>query len=511
MTAVFVDAAAVDETQPPETYLPSSVSAALRLLAVPGSVGAKPPVDAHVVPREMSDARLLVHQLVMADHGVGDLSQAWVEEELRLLEAVERVKAWLDFQGLAALRRLREAVDEVVRDRNDSICAAKGRGLTELGLAHESDSVCVDEAMLATGLSQFEVTRRLQLARDEDGRGNGLLCSLAQGDVGLERALRIHHDTRHLGWDQARAVAARLLTRNADGSIRSDRAVRRELRRQVALHVARSAEAEAAAVAERTCYAVLEHDGTGTLVVTGEAGRVTAAAERVDTLARRLRADGDRRTLEQLRSDVTLDLVLFGWASAEGVAESAHATFVGTAPVAHVNVVIGLTTLLGLGSGIAEIPGYGYLSGEHARQLCLARGSVWRRLVTDPATGTALELSTRRYRPTAAMADQVAALDQVCRAPGCVVPAHHCDIDHQRAWPAGPTTVANLGDKHRRHHNHKTRGVWTVEAEDGGGMVWRTASGRRYRTERHDYDDPLSRPVSEMELEVAGAEDLPPF
>ncbi|HEU4998430.1 MAG TPA: HNH endonuclease, partial [Lapillicoccus sp.] len=63
----------------------------------------------------------------------------------------------------------------------------------------------------------------------------------------------------------------------------------------------------------------------------------------------------------------------------------------------------------------------------------------------------------------------------------------------------------------RRHHNHKTRGVWTAEAEDGGGIVWRTASGRRYRTDRHDYDDPLGRPVTDTEIELALAEDPPPF
>jgi hypothetical protein len=511
MTTVTVDHAPLDAAQRPASYLPGPVIEALRLVAVPESVVPDQPVDAEIVPREISDARLLVHQLVMADHRVGDLPQPWIDEELRLLEAVERAKAWLDFQGLAALRRLREAMGELVRDRDDSVCMSTGRGLSETALAHESDAATVDEAMLATGLSQFEVTRRLELAQDEDGRGGGLLGALARGDVGLERALRIHHDTRDLGWDQARAVAARLLTRNADGSIRSGRAVRRELRRQVALHVARSAEARAAAVEDRTSYAVLEHDGTGTMVITGEAGRVTAAAERVDGLARRLRADGDRRTLEQLRSDVALDLVLFGWASPDRVPEAAQSTFVGTAPVAHVNVVVGLATLLGLDDGIGEVPGYGYLSGEHARQLCLARGSVWRRIVTDPATGTALELSTGRYRPTAAMADQVAAFDQVCRSPGCVVPAHQCDIDHQRAWPAGPTTVANLSAKHRRHHNHKTRGVWTAEAEVGGGIVWRTASGRRYRTDRHDYDDPLGRPVSDTEIERALAEDPPPF
>ena len=59
----------------------------------------------------------------------------------------------------------------------------------------------------------------------------------------------------------------------------------------------------------------LDPDGTGCLRVTGEAGRVAAAMERVEDVARRLRGDGDARTLTQLRSDVAFDLLLYGWAN----------------------------------------------------------------------------------------------------------------------------------------------------------------------------------------------------
>jgi hypothetical protein len=216
------------------------------------------------------------------------------------------------------------------------------------------------------------------------------------------------------------------------------------------------------------------------VVVTGEAGRITAAAERVDDLARRLRADGDRRTLTQLRSDVALDLLLYGWCTPEEVTgESAWqsaGTFVGHAPAAHVNVVVGLTTLLALDNAPAEIPGYGTCPAS----IALARGSVWRRLVTDPVTGAALDLSTNRYRPTAAMADFVAALDMVCRAPGCAIPAYRCDLDHNRPWPTGPTTVRNLSGS--------TGGTTTTRPAARGprrptrtGIVWRTAAAAATR------------------------------
>jgi hypothetical protein len=248
--------------------------------------------------------------------------------------------------------------------------------------------------------------------------------------------------------------------------------------------------------------------------------------ERVDDVARRLRGDGDSRTLTQLRSDVALDLLLYGWVTrddssdgTEQVPASVAATFVGQPPPARVTVVVSLATLLGEERGVGEIPGYGFISADHARQLATASGSVWRRLVTDPVTGAALDLTTHRYRPTRAMAEIVAALDAICRGPGCTTTASRCDIDHNRPWPVGPTRVANLSSKHRPHHNHKTRGTWTATTDEDGTIRWRTLSGRTYVTRRHDYDDPLGRPVTDTEVDAATArvdatspfDDPPPF
>jgi hypothetical protein len=340
--------------------------------------------------------------------------------------------------------------------------------------------------------------------------------------VTLDRAIRIHHDTRGLGAEDVHAICDRLLAPNRDGSVRTDRSFRRELRRQVALHTPDPAVALDDAVAHRSAHASLDPVGTGCLTVTGEAGRVAAAMERVEDVARRLRGDGDARTLTQLRSDVALDLLLYGWANPGDLAASsasAAATFVGQAPTARVTLVVSLATLLGEEGGVGEIPGYGYVSGEHARQLATARGSVWRRLVSDPVTGAALDLTTYRYRPTPAMANTIAALDGVCTAPGCTTPAHRCDVDHNRPWPAGPTAITNLSARHRRHHHHKTRGTWTATTDSDGVTLWRTCSARTYLTGRHNYDDPLGRPVTDVELDAAAAvaaramtfEDPPPY
>jgi hypothetical protein len=475
--------------------MPAAVRAAFERLAASG---------------EWSDAAWGVRSAVLADRRVDDRPEAWVEEELQILEAVEQVKAWADFQGLAALRRLREAVGERVRCLDEDIEAACGRGMPAHVLRAESDIATVDEVVLAVGLPEGQVSRRLDLAVDADGRGRLLHRALAEGRVSLDRAVPVHQDTRGLGVEEVHAICERLLAPNRDGSIRTDRSFRRELRRQVTLHTPDLEAARDDAIAERTAYASLDPAGTGSLTVTGEAGRVVAAMERVDDLARRFRSDGDQRTLTQLRSDVALDLLLYGWVACdapgngpEHVPASAAVMFIGQPPPARVTVVVSLATLLGEERGVGEIPGYGFVSADHARQLATARGSVWRRLVTDPVTGAALDLTTHRYRPTPAMAETVAALDAICRAPGCTTSAHRCDIDHDRPWPAGPTRIANLSSKHRPHHNHKTRGTWTATTDVDGMILWRTVVRRTYVTRRHDYDDPLGKPVSASEIDHA--------
>ncbi len=529
------------------------------------------PIDtaaATAMPREVADAFALlsaaqggvseagwaVRSAVLADRRVGDLAEGWVEEELRVLEVMERVKAWVEFVGLGALRRLREAVGERVRDLDDRVEAASGRGMSTPVRRAEADAAAVDEVVLAVGLPQWQVERRLDLAVDEDGRGWLLHGALAQGRMSVDRAVRIHQDTRGLGVEEVHAITERLLAPNRDGSVRTDRAFRRELRRQVAVHTPDPQVARDDAVADRTAYASVDPVGTGSVTVTGEAGRVVAAMERVDDVARRLRGDGDARTLTQLRSDVALDLLLYGWVTGDqppgpgkppttagpagpagpagqflGVAgsggrgvtppASTAAALVGQPPPARVSVVVSLGTLLGQEHGVGEIPGYGFISGDHARQLATARGSVWQRIVTDPVTGAALDVSTHRYRPTPAMARTVAALDAICRAPGCTTSADRCDVDHDRPWPAGPTRITNLSAKHRRHHNHKTRGTWRATTDPDGTILWRTLSGRTYLTRRHHYDDPLGRPVTDTELDHAAThaaatttfDDPPPY
>ncbi len=87
-----------------------------------------------------------------------------------------------------------------------------------------------------------------------------------------------------------------------------------------------------------------------------------------------------------------------------------------------------------------------------------------------------------RYIPTAALAWFVRCRDMTCRFPGCDEPAHHCDIDHTIAYPAGPTQASNLKCLCRKHHLIKTFWGWRDRQEPDGTVVWTSPRGQTYTT-----------------------------
>ncbi|MCL3778283.1 MULTISPECIES: HNH endonuclease signature motif containing protein [unclassified Actinomyces] len=111
----------------------------------------------------------------------------------------------------------------------------------------------------------------------------------------------------------------------------------------------------------------------------------------------------------------------------------------------------------------------------------LAAGGTWRRLVTDPLSGTVLDVGRTRYRPPAALADLVRARDVSCTHPGCQVSAGRCDIDHVRAWGEGGTTsLDNLTTLCEAHHRLKHTPGWALTRTSEGALTWRTPTGARY-------------------------------
>ncbi len=117
-----------------------------------------------------------------------------------------------------------------------------------------------------------------------------------------------------------------------------------------------------------------------------------------------------------------------------------------------VSVVVPITTLLGLDDYPGELVGHGPIPAGVAREIA-AQGS-WRRLLTDPASGTVLDYGRTTYTPPAGLADFVRARDLRCRFPTCGQPATTTDLDHTIPYPDGPTSEGNL---HASCHHHRLK------------------------------------------------------
>ncbi|HEU0087227.1 MAG TPA: DUF222 domain-containing protein [Pseudonocardiaceae bacterium] len=152
-----------------------------------------------------------------------------------------------------------------------------------------------------------------------------------------------------------------------------------------------------------------------------------------------------------------------------------------------ISVIVPITMLLGLDEHPGELVGYGPIPAALARQI--AAEGTWRRLLTDPASGTLLDYGRTTYTPPAGLADFVRARDVYCRNPICGQRAATADLDHTIAWDDGGTTNEhNLYAACRHDHLIKTFGPgWHVEQHPDGRVTWTTPTGHTYTSHPHDY------------------------
>lgn len=507
----------VTQSAPPS--VPSPSGSALRLVsrhpphvaAVIGGSGdfapcvATPAITADDVATPDVMAQL---DLVLSAAGAGGLSGVDSEHALLVVEAVESVKAWADSVSVAATASM------VAQFETDFVDLAPESPSTWgwTRFVRSCRSAAAREIQVATGLPITQCQRRVWLSACEPERVGPVLAAMKAGQVTFARALALTEATAHLDAFTAAAISTRVLrpVSTPDGqplpgvAPLSQATFLSRLRTQLVLDHGLVGEAErthAEGVKARNVRAEAQREGTGSLLITGDGPRITAAHGRVDRIARRLRKNGDARTLAQLRADVATDLLLRGW-----VPTDPTFTALGQPPVATVAVVVSLATLLGVDRGVGQIPGWGALSAQATRKLALASGSIWTRVVTDPLTGRAIEATAGTYRVPKAMAEQVNARDGTCRAPGCEIPADRGDLDHSIEWEpdggGGPTSEPNLVALHRGHHNLKTSRFWDSDQSVDGSMVWTTATGRKLMTYPYVYDHPDHLPIDDSTLET---------
>jgi hypothetical protein len=258
-----------------------------------------------------------------------------------------------------------------------------------------------------------------------------------------------------------------------------DRAIRRAVD---AIDPERAQERRAAAKNDVRIEKSHVGDGMGEIYAHLASEDVETVWAGADAHARRAKAGGDTRTLDQLRAAAVVD-----WA--EDYLMGGH----GNKPTRHgrpitVNITIDLPTFLGLTDHPGEILGAGVLLPAQAIRDLIPDAEL-RRLIIDPMTGHLLDQGRTAYRPKAALASFVSMRDVNATTPtGSLATAGTGDIDHAVAYDdGGPTDRANLHSPTRRWHRAKTLAGWTVRQEDDGSWTWTSPLGFTYRTEPHDY------------------------
>ncbi|QRY41558.1 DUF222 domain-containing protein [Microbacterium hominis] len=293
---------------------------------------------------------------------------------------------------------------------------------------------------------------------------------------------------------------------------------RRRLRDLVAAEAVQTlVETRERALAQRRVHVVPAADGMSVLTahlpsveahaifdrLTRMAAAMTGRRAVPDASADASRPPADDRSLDQVRADVLCDLLIDG--RCEGHSPSAR----GIRPTVVVTVPALSLREDAHGAGEpAQVEGLGPIPIERARELSGgARG--WMRVLTHPETGAVLSVGRRRYDPPPELRRLVRWRAERCMAPGCVMPASRCEIDHTLAWSEGGATAAdNLAPLCPGHHKVKHHGGWTVvQVPDSGGVLeWTSPYGRRYLVEP-ERRTPVFRHVAER-TDDAGP---PPF
>jgi Domain of unknown function (DUF222)/HNH endonuclease len=370
--------------------------------------------------------------------------------------------------------------------------ALQVRLIARLSTIRNDDRAVSAEIALELGVSRHTAQRRVALSDALLTRLPGTLAQLESGTADLYKCEKIDEATAPLSDNKCRELDTRLAPRLAGKDPTQIRRAARDL-----VHRIDGEGANARARKRRRDRKVVlshEDDAMATLLVYLPAEIAAAVYARLDTIARKLKREGDDRTLDQLRADVLAELLL-GTSSGHGTVLSSI----------FLHVPIG--TALGITEHGAFLEGHGQIPGEIARQIMQDKNSVWRKIITDPASGAVLDVGRKRRRPPAALRDFGKARDRECRMPTCHRPAQHSEIDHSQPWRDNGTTNDRNLDSLCKHDNLlKEKPGWNFRHDPAtGDLAITTPTGRTY----HAPPEPLITPEPPPATVVENDDDGP--
>jgi hypothetical protein len=239
---------------------------------------------------------------------------AMMAADLAWFEGGQRVKGMAEDHQLEALARLHATALAELEARHAQAWVDR----TPLS-AREA---VVTDVAAATGLSQADLSVRLELATGPVRRTSFLREQIRSGATTVHRACEIVRQTRHLDDDAADHIARTALAPTRDGAGLSGSLFRQRLRRALLVADTDHAARRRAARAQNRAWAEIHDDGTGRLSITNDADKIAAAYDRADAAARAARAEGDPRTLDQLRADYLTGAAITGWPRNDGATDT---------------------------------------------------------------------------------------------------------------------------------------------------------------------------------------------
>ena len=328
------------------------------------------------------------------------------------------------------------------------------------------------EFQLAGMLTRGKAKSMLATAEGIYERLPQLGAALADGAIDTDRARVFIEGTSHIPQSQARQIVAELLDAAGD---KTTGQLRRTIRR-------RCIERDPAGAHDRYEHALQQRrvathstpEGTASLhILDAPPDQVASAAKLINQIARRRKRRGDTASIDQIRTDVALDLLHNRINQSDTPARGGG-----------VHIHADIETLSGLADRPGELAGYGPVVADVARQIAKKQTAVpWTYIATDSDSGRILDVGTTKRRPTAEQERWVKATHPVCVFPGCTMPAQESDLDHRTPWhEVGRTNAGDLYPECRHHHRVRHEHGWTYKRLPDGSIEHTTRLGRRYRT-----------------------------
>ncbi len=417
------------------------------------------------------------------------------EQTLRMLQAHQQ-------QQLATLSRLSPFAD--------------GEPLPPGAEVLDDDRHAVDAAALETallfGLAPSTAKARLYAARELVEEHPGVHAALADGRLDGWRAKLIVEALRRLPDETAREVEAQLLS---DLPPTAGKLLDRLRRLVIAADPRDAAQRHAEARADRRVTSRGVEDGMGQLFGELPAEGLAIVDQIIDQVADALRDENpnDGRTKQQRRADALVrlceDVLRTGHtggcqpgchhqqpaadddeADTDDTSDAEHDDDTSGCPDEpvpllrlrdrvgrpHILVTVSWTTLAGLDDLPATLAGYGPITADQAR--ALAADGVWRRLLTDPASGGLLDYGRTVYPPPRLLQEFVRVRDVTSVFPTDNTPAHRTETDHHLEWErGGPTSATNCGPLTGWINRAKTWYRWSALRLPDGGLRWTSPTG----------------------------------